>query len=234
MRKSFYLYNEDCLVTMSRLPDNSIDLIFADYPFKCQDGRHKKEYLNFVEETSNEFYRILRDGGNLVVVNNPFNHYKTLHLFSRKFGMRNKISLLRRAAFYTAWHFGMAHNDAYLLVKGENPITSVKVKWNGVKKGNIKFDKDFIEYQNGRHSKAGFHPQALPQDLVDRWVTYLSDEGDLVYDPFTGSGSTLIACQRLNRNFIGSEFNQKYYEMSLANANQDKEKSEARQAEASD
>lgn len=200
------IYNEDCLVTMSRMEDNSIDLVFADYPFNCQDG--KKDYIQFVEETASEFFRILKDGGNLVVVNNPSNHFKTLPSFSSRFFMRNKIALLRKAAFFPAWHFGFAHNDAYILVKGKD----MKFKWNGNRINHAKFQKDFLEYQNGSRTKSGWHPQAMPLALVKEWVEYLSDVGDIVYDPFTGSGTTLLACEG-TRRFIGSEYSEKYYDM---------------------
>jgi DNA modification methylase len=188
----------------------SVDLIFADYPFNIQDG--KKDYSAFVCNTAIEFHRILKDGGNLVIVNNPSNHFKTLQYFTQFFTMRNKMALLRKGAFYPAYHFGFAHNDAYFLVKGAN----MKAKWNGNKKNHQPFDKDFIEYQNGRRTKAGWHPQAMPQALVNKWVEYLSDEGDIVYDPFTGSGTTWIACGT-KRKFIGSEFSEKYYQLALVN-----------------
>ncbi len=203
------LYNEDCLITMKRLGDESVHLIFADYPFNIQDG--KKDYVKFVQNTSEEFYRILKDGENLVVINNPSNHFKTIGFFG-KFVMRNKIALIRKGAFYPAWHFGFAHNDAYFLVKGGN----MKYRWNGNKINHTSFDKDFIEYQNGNRTKAGWHPQAMPQVLVTKWVEYLSNEGDMVYDPFTGSGTTRIACGN-SRNFIGSEYSEKYYNLALKN-----------------
>jgi site-specific DNA-methyltransferase (adenine-specific) len=194
---------------MKRIEDETIDLVFADYPFNVQDG--KEDYGDFIESTAKEFFRILKDGGNLVIVNNPTNHFKYIKHFNM-FTMRNKVALLRKGAFYPAWHFGFSHNDAYFLVKGKN----MKSKWNGNRINHNKSEKDFIEYQNGNRTKAGWHPQAMPQSLVTQWVEFMSNEGDTVYDPFTGSGTTWIACGK-KRNFIGSEYTEKYYNVSMKN-----------------
>lgn len=59
----------------------------------------------------------------------------------------------------------------------------------------------------------GIHPAQKPVDLIRRFISLSSQEGDLVLDPFTGSGTTAIACQEENRNFIGFEKDEKYYNL---------------------
>jgi DNA modification methylase len=54
-----------------------------------------------------------------------------------------------------------------------------------------------------------------PEKLIERIVKASSNPGDLVFDPFSGSGTTAAVCKKLNRNFIGAEINPKYYKMSL-------------------
>ena len=57
------------------------------------------------------------------------------------------------------------------------------------------------------------HPAIFPESLVkDQMITW-SNEGELVYDPFMGSGTTAVACKELNRNFIGSELDENYYKI---------------------
>jgi DNA modification methylase len=51
-----------------------------------------------------------------------------------------------------------------------------------------------------------------PEKLIERIVRASSNEGDLVFDPFTGSGTTAVVCKKLNRKFIGAEINKKYHE----------------------
>src|SRR5690606_15241138 len=57
------------------------------------------------------------------------------------------------------------------------------------------------------------HPTQKPEGLIERMVLASTREGDLVVDPFSGSGTTLRVCQQLNRNCIGIELNSEYVEM---------------------
>jgi DNA modification methylase len=59
------------------------------------------------------------------------------------------------------------------------------------------------------------YPYAIPVAIVEKFVTNFTDTGDTVYDPFSGSGTTAVACQLHNRCFMGSEINKEYYDLSL-------------------
>ena len=61
--------------------------------------------------------------------------------------------------------------------------------------------------------RAGKHPTQKPVQLMGHFISLLSCEGDMVMDPFMGSGSTAVAAQNLGRNFIGIELNEKYFEI---------------------
>ena len=54
------------------------------------------------------------------------------------------------------------------------------------------------------------HPAPFPVELPRRLIEFYSYEGDVILDPFIGSGTTSLACKKLNRHFIGIEINQKY------------------------
>jgi len=97
----------DCLELMRGLPSGSIDFIFCDYPFNCQDGR--KEYVAFVEETAKEFKRLLKPDCVLLIVNNPANIVKTIHAF-KDFRHRDTIILTRKGSIRPAYRFGFQHN----------------------------------------------------------------------------------------------------------------------------
>jgi DNA modification methylase len=107
--------------------------------------------------------------------------------------------------------FGFQHNYCLVLYKGD----SKKKKWNGTKKNHDKtFLTDVIKYQNGYRGKGkDFHPQAIPLDLTKKFIEILSDKGDLILDTFLGSGTTIIACNELNRNCIGIELKKEYIDM---------------------
>ena len=61
-------------------------------------------------------------------------------------------------------------------------------------------------------SKYG-HPTEKPLELIKKYVLIGSSEGDLIFDPFMGSGTSAVACKELNRNFIGCEIESKYCEI---------------------
>lgn len=54
----------------------------------------------------------------------------------------------------------------------------------------------------------------MPEGLPGRAILFSTDEGDIVYDPFSGSGTTGVACQKTKRRFIGSELSEKYFNLS--------------------
>lgn len=64
---------------------------------------------------------------------------------------------------------------------------------------------------NAKDKKKWGHPTIKPIDLVERLIRNSSSEGDVVLDPFIGSGTTAVAAMRLNRRFIGFELNKHYY-----------------------
>ena len=76
---------------------------------------------------------------------------------------------------------------------------------------------DFIETStiSTKERKMGKHPTQKPLALIEHFVNILSNRGDVVLDPFMGSGTTGVASAKLNRNFIGIELNEKYFNLSL-------------------
>jgi DNA modification methylase len=57
------------------------------------------------------------------------------------------------------------------------------------------------------------HPAPFPEELSDKIIKYYSYVGDIVFDPFMGSGTTAISCRKLNRNYIGSEIHKEYIDL---------------------
>jgi DNA modification methylase len=194
----------DCLEIMKQMPDKCVDLILADYPFNCQDGR--KNYEEFIYETAKEFLRISKDVSNLIIINSPAKIFTTSKFF-HDWKLINEISLLRRGSLRPAYHFGFQHNSLLVLNRG-----GIKEKWNGTKKNHDKnFLTDVIQYQNGYRGKGGvWHPQAIPLDFTKKFINILSNEKDLILDPFLGSGTTAVAAKQLKRNFIGIEISPDY------------------------
>lgn len=70
------------------------------------------------------------------------------------------------------------------------------------------------------YSKNRFHPTQKPEKLIDRLILASSNEGDIVLDPFMGSGTTAVACKDNNRKYIGFEIDKEYYEKSVNRLNE--------------
>ena len=202
-RENILIYNDSCLDVLPTIPDKSIDLIFSDYPFSI-----KGHYVDFVAKTASEYARIAKDVCNLVVINNPSNIFKTMRFFEN-WNLVNGIALIRKTSFQPAFHFAFQHNYALILNKG-----GIKNKWNGAKKNHDKtFYSDVLEYSNSYRKNNDFHPQAIPVWLTELLIKTLSNENDVVLDPFLGSGTTAEVCKKLNRHLIASEIERQYCEM---------------------
>jgi len=206
------LYKGDSLQLIKSIKDNSIDFIFVDYPFNIQTPNYKKnEYVDFICKLSEEFYRVLKPNCVLLIINNPSNIWKTRNCYD-KFTHRDSIALIRKGSLRPAWHFGFQHNYLMTFVKGND----LKFKWNGTKINHDKnFLTDVIYYQNSYRGKGkgNFHPQAIPLDLTQKMIEIFTNPEDTVLDPFLGSGTTAVACEILNRKWIGFEYQEKYCKM---------------------
>ena len=79
-------------------------------------------------------------------------------------------------------------------------------------------EKDIISICHERYSR--IHPTQKPVRLLERLLALVSKEGDLILDPFSGSGSTAIAAYNLDRSFIGCEIDEEYYRSSVERINE--------------
>ena len=76
-----------------------------------------------------------------------------------------------------------------------------------------RLEQDIIEQIALRNRKKQFHPTQKPTPLMERLIKLVSDEGNIILDPFMGSGSTGIAATNLGRSFIGYEIDEKYFKI---------------------
>ena len=72
----------------------------------------------------------------------------------------------------------------------------------------------FLGSINHKDNKLYGHPTVKPLELVEKLIRNSSSEGEIVLDTFCGSGTTCVACERLNRNYIGIEISPEYCELS--------------------
>jgi DNA modification methylase len=226
----------DCLEIMKGIPDGSVDLVLTDPPyaisnevtitrgrnrmkFKGKDIKHDfgewnrfsslDEFMNWTYNWVDEAVRILRNGG----------------MFCSYFD-RDKINFL--SAFLQK-HFSFKLKGYYADLKS-NPVPQArKVKWMDgweiIGMWQKPGGKLTYNYHLGQAKDWGIraivghttkedgernHPCQKPTRLGEKFISYWTNEGDIVIDPFCGTGAFLVACQELNRQFVGIDIDPVY------------------------
>ena len=212
----------DCLELMKDIPDKSIDLVVTDCPYKivqggCTTGAYgnKKGQLDNFENLKSgklfdnndiefkdwlpDLYRILKDSSHCYIMINARN-LKELQLEAEKVGFKFQNILV--------WKKNNATPNRYYLNNCEFILMMRKGKAKNI---NNMGTKNIFEIPNIIGKKK--HPTEKPVELMKILIENSSDEEDIVIDPFMGVGATGVACKELNRNFIGIEIDEKYFEI---------------------
>lgn len=220
------LYNNDCMDILSSIDTDSIDLICIDPPYEIGYQNHnwdKENSLNW-ELLKDEYFRILKPSGNLIVFQGWSNVSKTKEILETKFQLNNWIIWDRIKGRGAKTNVVSTREDILWFSK-TNTYTYNKV-WS-----NIKKKTSGLGSKNGQPNRALSnvwtdispivpwsservqHPTQKPIELMERIITIFSNKNDLVLDTFAGSGSTLVASLKLNRNFIGIEKDENYFKI---------------------
>jgi len=181
------IYNENCLTTMSKMEDKSIDLIVTDTPYGVKKAEWDDEFPTFwVQEAIRVSKRMLIMPGNwalakackeLEIV------YRDLIILHSKNGMtKSKIS------------FG---NFIPVIATGE-------WKW--------KPRPNHIEFNVKINEKID-HPTPKPKEAMIKLLEYYKDDSRIIYDPFSGSGTTMVSCIYHEIDWIASEISQEYVDI---------------------
>ncbi len=246
------IYNEDCIDTMARFPDNCIDLVVTSPPYDNM-RKYNGNSFNEFETISCELYRVIKDGGVVVWVIGDQTHNGnesgtsfTHALFFKEIG----FNLFDTMIYLKPPRGAVGNNKTYwqsfeymfvfskgkpktinLLIDRENKDsrdgdngtkrlcngTLKNVKRNGYEKMGRR--TNVWEYYTGKgHSAtdniAHQHPAIFPEKLARDHIMSWSNKGDIVYDPFMGSGTTAKMCVLNDRKYIGSELDENYYMIS--------------------
>ncbi len=221
----------DCLDEMAKLPDNSVDLIITSPPYedisgagytsKNKDVLFLKLYLEFLDKVFNEYYRLLKENGQIffnIKSKTLKKNLKTPHWieFSESFQKFNFKSYLiwKYAGSFdsTKSRFHLDYELIYHLSKGDDiylnqdtdihdPLSSVWYVPHNIKKSER------------------VHPTQMPTALVERILKVAAKPNDTVLDNFMGSGTTGVVCKERNLDFIGIEINPQNYELSRKRIN---------------
>lgn len=188
---SVTLYHGDCLEIMPTLPAGSVDLIVTDPPYP-------KEYEHLYGAMAKEAKRVLRRGGSLVTLCGHYQLARVLPDMAQHLKYRWIVKLDHPGS-----HARMAMG---IMVTWKPMLWFVNEKLSP--RRNITDGCAF-----GKRSKSNGHPWEQDLDYALWAIESLTDPGDLVLDPFLGSGTTGVACVQTERRFIGIEKDAKYFEI---------------------
>ena len=230
------IHNEDCIETMRRIPDGSIDLMLTDIPY----GTTQNEWDNLpkLNDIWIEWDRILKPNGcwvftcsqpassELVLSMKKYFKYSlcwdkilpTGHLNSKIMPLRRHEDILIFSRTKTTYNPQKIKRDVVRIDKGSQKDVGGDGKSCY---GKFKYDDKYLEYREPtsilQFSNADktdtFHPTQKPVDLFRYLIKTYSNEDETVFDGYMGSGTTAIACMKEKRNYIGSELNKEYYEL---------------------
>lgn len=245
--KTNNIYKGDCReILKKQIPDESVDLIFADPPYNLSgnglkwknkglggdwfmvnekwDKMTESGYLKFTQEWLAECKRILKSHGS-IYVSCTYHNIGELMMTLKALGFtpRNIITWHKNNAMPSMTKRSFTHSCEYMLyfTKGKKWIFNYselkKINPDKAKDGSEKQMRDLwimpvcqgkerIKDKTGRAA----HPTQKPENLLERIILASSNKGDVVLDPFLGSGTTAFVAQKLGRKWIGIETDDKY------------------------
>lgn len=208
----------DCLEVMKDIPDKSIDLIVTDPPYQIETsgaGIYKQEDKQYVKQLNG-----MKDGFSEEVLNELCRVMKKINIYI----WCSQKQILPLLEYFVKqkkcnWNLFTWHKTNPVPACGNKYLTDTEFclffREKGVKVGG-NFASKFtykVTPLNQKDKKLYGHPTIKPLDIIENFIINSSNEGDLVLDTFLGSGTTGVACKKLNRNFIGIEIENKYIEI---------------------
>ena len=220
---------------MSELPDNSVHLMITSPPYNVakeyDEDLSLQEYLQFLNRVWRETYRVLVPGGRVCinVANLGRKPYIPLHCYiihgmlDIGYLMRGEIiwNKASSASPSTAWGSWLSAANPvlrdiheYILVFCKESFSRKrKDKENTINKEQfLEWTKSVWTFSAVSAKKIG-HPAPFPEELPYRLIQLYSFKGDVVLDPFVGSGTTCLAALRTGRNYIGYDTNPQYVKL---------------------
>lgn len=200
------VYNTDVFKLIPFLEDNSIDLVVTDPPYGdgIGYGRNGKTILNNEDESIN--YQFI-DG---IIPKMKMN--TSLYLFSNhKFFDKIKNYAISKGLNYRMTCI-LVKNNIGMGYGFRNQYEVCLIFEKGKASYNLKNVSNVWRMKHINHDD-NTHPHKKDNDIMKRIILHSSNEGDLVFDGFMGSFTTAKVCQELNRKFIGSELDKKWFDI---------------------
>lgn len=235
---NYNLYQGDCLEIIKGIPDGSIDMILTDPPYGTTAC--KWDSVIPFEPMWKQINRVIKPNGAVVLFGSePFSsalrmsnikNYKYDWVWDKKKG--GNIMNLKHQPYKVHENISVFNKHNYYPVMENQPLRQSKTysagEANGIKNyGDVrtydkKYPKSILEFSNASQ-KGKVHPTQKPVALLEYLIRTYTLEGETVLDFTMGSGSTGVACVNTNRDFIGIELDEKYFEIAKNRIEEEKE-----------
>ena len=234
------LYNRECIRGMEAVGDATIDLIVTDPPFGIGFGGAKanynrtaslvldgyseidpRAYYSFSMAWMRQAYRVLKDTGSMYVFSG-WNHLKDVLAALDDTGFKTVNHIVWKYQFgvatkskYVTSHYTIPYVCKSPCKRRFYPYSRFGSGEKGPNGGSLHYrDKESVwdikrEYWRGREKT----PTKLPAEIVAKMLAYSTVKGDLVLDPFMGSGQVAVVAKRMGRRYMGFEVAKKYCEL---------------------
>ena len=239
------IYNEDCLVGMNDIPDKSIDMILCDLPYETT--KNKWDLIIPLDELWAHYNRIIKDNGAIVLTaQTPFDKVlgvsnlkmlkyewiwektsATGHLNAKKMPMKAHENIL---VFYKK----LPTYNPQKTTGHERKVSTAKHKRNSKNSSNYgessatTYDSTeryprSVQLFSTDKQKRSLHPTQKPVALFEYLIKTYTNENETILDNCIGSGTTAIACMNTDRNYIGFELDETYFNIANERINKHNE-----------
>jgi len=230
-KKSMKLINDDCLKVLPTLEESSVDLIITSPPYNLGNNHHtgnkqhkayndnlpEAEYQEQQLQFLNECFKVLKETGSLI-----YNHKNRIRkgrqlspyewIFKSNFVVKQEIVWVNRSQNFDKMRFYPFTERLYWLTK--KPETKL---FNAINHYDV---FDWKEWKPV--GTKGNHTRAFPEKMVED-ILKCFPNAEVVLDPYMGSGTTGVAAKNLNRDFIGIELDEKYFNIASERINDEME-----------
>lgn len=231
------VFKEDVIEFLKRLPDESMDMVYGDPDYNVginYAGRKYTmkwdEYIDGYVELSKESLRVLKPTGNMFMINYPKqnSHLRAKYLDDAAYDVQDYVWVYNTNIGHSLKRFTTAHRTILHARKTKNnnfykdqvaqPYLNptdpriIKQIEDG-SKGRMPYSWNYFDLVKNVSKDKTFHACQIPLKLVEMLIKSCTKENDDVFILFGGSGSELVLCQKLKRNFISCELQPDYYRM---------------------
>ena len=214
------VYNEDCLEGMKQIPNKSVDLVITDPPYLIDivgSGLYSQKDKQYIKELN-----FMKDGFSKEILDEICRVMKKINLYI----FCSQKQIIPLLDYFVRekkcnWNIITWHKTNPIPACGNKYLTDTEYVLFFREKG-VKIYGDyqtkFTYYLTSLNQKDKIkynHPTIKPLNIIQNFIINSSKEGEIVLDPFMGSGTTAIACMNTNRNYIGFELDKGYYDIIL-------------------